>query len=503
MPYFLFSTFFLIISYFAYASYLKGALVIAFFAFLFLIIYTIVYTSKKVPLAYRFLFPSLAVIIVCLFIPIVYTLYISMKNFNTQHLLPKSDVLTILSKETFSPPGQKMTFQLMESEDQRDYILRFSKSGSYDYIKIKKDDLEVLNQEKEFKLLKDLDVSGSFKMLQKRDFVKLKDHIGFIRFKNNNRLYQLSGLFSFNVVKKRYTFTNNSNGLTTVFDQEKKCNYYENHDLGKFVTTSGETLAPYFSSFVFLRNYLEIFSDNLLFRPFLKIFSWNIIWAFLNVFISFFIGLFLSIILISKKIKIYRIILLIPYALPVFISVLIWKGFFHYDFGEINQIFYRLFDVKFPWLEDPLFAKGTVIFLSCWLTFPYFMLVTLGALQSIPQDIYSASKIDGATSWMNFKWITLPLVLRSMFPLLIGSFAFTFNNFNVIYLLTEGNPPMTDASTLAGSTDILLSYTYKLAFSGHGNSNYSLAASFSVIIFVITVSITLLNIKASRSSLKI
>src|SRR5215207_5396263 len=115
-----------------------------------------------------------------------------------------------------------------------------------------------------------------------------------------------------------------------------------------------------------------------------------------------------------------------------------------------------------PWLFDPNWAKVSVILVSLWLTFPYFFLVSMGALQSIPGELVEAARVDGGGAWQIFRRVTLPLLLVATSPLLIASFAFNFNNFNNIYLLTGGGPA-SESSSIAGSTDILISYTYKLA----------------------------------------
>ena len=125
------------------------------------------------------------------------------------------------------------------------------------------------------------------------------------------------------------------------------------------------------------------------------------------------------------------------------------------------------------------------------------MIVCLGALQSIPRELYEAAHIDGADSWQRFRKITFPLLLISIAPLLIGSFAFNFNNFTVIYLLTEGRPPIPGAQTLAGATDILITYTYKLAF-GTSGARYGFAAAISLIIFVIIGTISAVSFRFTR-----
>ncbi len=149
----------------------------------------------------------------------------------------------------------------------------------------------------------------------------------------------------------------------------------------------------------------------------------------------------------------------------------------------------RTFHLSIPWLFDPTWAKVAVILVSFWLTFPYFFLVSMGALQSIPGELVEAARVDGGGAWQIFRRVTLPLLLVAVSPLLIASFAFNFNNFNNIYLLTGGGPAQ-ENSSIAGSTDILISYTYKLAIATGKGSDYGLACAVSIIIFFIVATIS-------------
>ena len=134
-------------------------------------------------------------------------------------------------------------------------------------------------------------------------------------------------------------------------------------------------------------------------------------------------------------------------------------------------------------------ARIAVILVSVWLTTPYFFLVSLGALQSIPDELTEAARVDGGGAWQIFRRVTLPLLLVAVAPLMIASFAFNFNNFNNIYLLTGGGPYRGDSS-IAGTTDILISYTYKLAIATGKGGNYGLASTVGIIIFFIVAAIS-------------
>ncbi|HIQ00155.1 TPA: ABC transporter permease subunit, partial [Candidatus Bipolaricaulota bacterium] len=179
-----------------------------------------------------------------------------------------------------------------------------------------------------------------------------------------------------------------------------------------------------------------------------------------------------------------RSLLIVPYAIPAFISILIWRGFFNTHVGLFNQVLGQWFGVRVPWLTDPFWARFSVLFANAWLTYPYMMLISLGALQSIPGELYEAAAIDGAGPWQRFTRITFPLLMVSLAPLLIGSFAYTFNNFTLIWLLTGGDPVVAIGER-AGATDILLSYAYRLAFEGARGNEMGMASALAVNIFLI------------------
>jgi len=181
----------------------------------------------------------------------------------------------------------------------------------------------------------------------------------------------------------------------------------------------------------------------------------------------------------------------VPYALPSFITALVWRGMLNGDYGVINSILH----VKIDWLLDPTLAKVAVLLVNTWMGFPYWFLIASGVLQSISSELPEAARVDGATGQQVFRHITLPLLLLATGPLIVLNFAFNFNNFNAVYLVTGGGPPVAGATTPVGHTDILISYTYDLAFGTGGGNNYGLASAISVIIFAIVLLISLFGIR--------
>lgn len=258
-------------------------------------------------------------------------------------------------------------------------------------------------------------------------------------------------------------------------------NYEHNIEPG-YVTTIG------------LRNFSKIFTTRNITAPFMRVFVWTVLWAFFSVITQFAVGLMLALVFNAGDLKgriIYRTLFILPYAIPFFVSVLMWRGFLNDEFGVINLAL----GLDIPWLFEPsgIMPKISVLLVNLWLGFPYMMIISLGALQSIDDSMYEAADVDGASKFQQFWGITLPLLLMALGPMLVGSFAFAFNNFAGIYLLTSGGPVMA-SGVLPGHTDILISYTYKLAF-GHTQTDYGLASAVGIIVFFIIGSITFFNFK--------
>ncbi len=270
-------------------------------------------------------------------------------------------------------------------------------------------------------------------------------------------------------------------------------------------STGKQTMIIGYYGYTGLANFSSLLTNKQIMSPFLSVFIWTFEWAALSVVFTFAVGLILAIVLNNRNMRfrtIYRTLLIIPWAIPGFISIIMFRvGFFNVSFGIINRIFLGewLHLPPINWFGDAFWAKVALFLVNTWLGFPYMMVISLGALQSIPDDLYEAASIDGSSKWHSFWTITFPLLMTPLAPLLIASFAYNFNNFNVIYLLTGGNPPIPNSITPAGQTDILISYTYNLAFGGASGRNYGLAAAISILIFAIIATISAINFKLSGS----
>jgi len=249
-----------------------------------------------------------------------------------------------------------------------------------------------------------------------------------------------------------------------------------------------------------LKNFVDMFKLPMWNNTFWGVTAWTLIWAVLSTFTCFFGGLLMAILINSKKVKFkkfWRSIYILPWAIPGMVSLLIFRNMFNGQFGAIN-VFLRnhgIIQQNIPWLSNPLLAKVVIVVVNFWLGFPYFMALMSGVMTSISEDVLEAARIDGADSKQEFRHITLPLVLYTTMPLLIMSFASNFNNFNVIYFLTDGNP-INPSYQFAGSTDILITWIYKLT---RDNGQYNMASVMSIIVFLVIASISTANFMRTKS----
>jgi len=274
---------------------------------------------------------------------------------------------------------------------------------------------------------------------------------------------------------------------------------YTDTGSGAFTSETGEQLLPGWQVFVGFDNFVRAVTDASIRGPLLAVTAWTFVFAIVSVASTFFLGLLLALVFQNKRMRFkngYRSMLILPYAFPAFLSALIWAGMMNKSFGFINQVL--LGGAEIPWLTDPWLAKISILIVNLWLGFPYMFLVCMGALQGIPEEVNEAGVMDGANPWQIFRRIKLPLLLVTVSPLLIASFAFNFNNFNLIYMLTGGGPRFTDVSIPVGQTDILISMVYKVAFTGQ-NRDYGLAAAFSILIFIVVAVISIISFRKTKA----
>lgn len=244
-------------------------------------------------------------------------------------------------------------------------------------------------------------------------------------------------------------------------------------------------------SFIGLEHYRKILAE----REVLDVFGKTVLWTGVNVFFHVTLGVALAL-LLNREIRgrsVFRVLLILPWAMPQYITALTWRGMFNFEYGQVNLVLGKLFGIEaIPWFGSATWAFTAALITNIWLGFPFMMVVALGGLQSIPAEIYEAARIDGAGAWGRLRTITLPMLRPVMMPAILLGTIWTFNNLNVIWLVTNGGEP-------ADKSHILVSQVYKAAFTYY---RYGYAAAFSMVIFAILLVLVILHLRQSRATEK-
>ncbi|WP_405082913.1 carbohydrate ABC transporter permease [Paenibacillus chitinolyticus] len=247
-----------------------------------------------------------------------------------------------------------------------------------------------------------------------------------------------------------------------------------------------------------LRTFTDLFAQKAWRSTFLGISLWNIVWATASTITVFFSGLLLAMMINHPRIrfkKFWRTAFMLPWAVPQFISILVFRVLLNGSFGPVNGFLASLGLPPVSWLSDPTIAKASILLVNLWFSTPFLMALMAGILTTMPRDLYEAADVDGATAAQKFFGITLPLVKLATAPIFIMQFAFNFNNFNLIYLLTDGKPNNPDYY-YAGSTDILISWIFKMTLN---QSQFNMASAVSIIMFVFIALFSLWNYRRMKA----
>ncbi|WP_138436453.1 maltose ABC transporter permease MalF [Marinobacter shengliensis] len=462
------------------------------FAVLFLVLTAsavAVFVSRKL-YAHRYIFPAVAGMGVFVIFPLMYTVGIGFTNYSASNLLSFDQVKENLLSRTYQSEAVRYDYQLFQT--QQGYVLYLE--GAHQ--NLVSPPIELGGDEPRFPILPAANVPDG-EPLAIRDIIQLRSDLSKLKLvTEDGRELSLASLRSFAAIHSRFTLHDNE----TLTNNETGVTYFPDHETGFYRDADGNAIAPGWTVNIGWDNYLKVVSDPSIRGPFLQIFVWTLSFALATVVFTLALGLVLANLLQWDQIRgkgFYRTMLILPYAVPAFISILVFKGLFNQNFGEINLVLEGLFGVRPDWFSDPALARSMILIVNTWLGYPYMMLLCMGLLQAIPRDLYEASAMDGAGPISNLFNITLPLIIKPLTPLLIASFAFNFNNFVLIALLTGGAPDIIGASTPAGTTDLLVSYTYRIAFQDSGQ-NFGLAAAIATAIFLVVGALSLINLKLSK-----
>ncbi len=482
-----------IFGYMAFLAFIADQVVIGAVISIVILLADIVYLHPRFN-AGKFLYPGLTLMAIFVIVPILYTILMSGFNYRTGNELSKQDALVQVLGNGLSQDASGITYDMRLGNYQGELAALFTEQTSKQVLLGSKGQLTELAPGN-FELDKNSIAVGTegFKAISVDEAATLEEDIMALKFETSDGKFIAPQ--ATDTAALLYQPLELSADQNTLVNTELGVTYKDNGN-GNFVSEAdGTVLYPGWRAFNPGQNYIGLLTDPVIRGPFLNVFIWTITFAFLTVFIMFFAGLALALAL-DKKIKgrnAYRAILILPYAIPSFMSILIWNGMFNREFGAVNA----LLGFQVDWYNDPFLAKVVILIVNLWLGFPYFYLISTGALQALPSDVQEAAQIDGANGRQIFRLIKLPLLFQILAPLLIASFAFNFNNFNLIYLLTGGGPTNVLAGETAGATDILITYAYKTAF-GSAEQNLGLASAISVIMFLIVGALSMWSLRRSK-----
>lgn len=439
-----------------------------------------VYATAR-SMAWKYLFPGVAGMLVFVAFPLLYTVQIGFTNYSSNHLLTEDRARAYLLDQHTFDEARLYAFTLHRD----DRLLLTGPDGTRWTAGLGDAALEPLRD----------DALGPPRPM--RDVIALRERLLPMTLSlPDGTLLSYAGLREFGV--RQPLWTAGTDGA--LVEAATGTVWRADRDSGYFTSPAGDTLQPGFTVGIGFANYQRMLLDSDIRGPFVSIFGWTVVFSALTVLFATAIGMTLAVLLEWPALKgrgAYRTLLFLPYAVPGFISILVFKGLFNQNFGEINAILDALFGIRPAWFADPTLARAMLLIVNTWLGYPYIMILCTGLLKAIPADLYEASALAGASPWVNFSRITAPLIVKPLTPLLISAFAFNFNNFVLISLLTDGRPDYLNTKLPAGTTDILVSYTYRIAFTDAG-ANFGLAAAISTLIFAMVAVMALVQLRLTR-----
>ncbi len=448
--------------------------------------------------AWRYLFPGLAGMAIFVAFPLIYTMQIGFTNFSSNHLLSLDRSTKYLLDQTTPDEPTIHSYTLHRDGNQ----LRLSLAKAEGSAKLLTEPFSLSTDGVTPLRAAPQDASRDIgAALSMREVIATRDALQRLKIAlPSGEILNYAGLREF--ARLTPVWKQNPDGSLTRTETGEQ--FAPNAKTGFFESAKGDRLQPGYTVGVGFANFARMVNDPDFRAPFFSIFLWTVAFAGLTVVFVTAVGVTLATLLNWEQLRFrtaYRTLLFLPYAVPGFISILVFKGLFNQNFGEINAILDALFGVKPAWFADPLLAKVMLLIVNVWLGFPYIMVLCAGLIKAIPADLYEASAIAGASPLTNFFKITFPLIIKPLAPLLIMVFAFNFNNFVLIALLTDGRPDFINTKIPAGTNDILVSYTYRIAFKDSGQ-DFGLAAAISTVMFFMVAALSIWNLRLASKGMR-
>lgn len=430
--------------------------------------------------------------------PILLTIFVAFTNYGDGHLLTKVQSIELLQQERYLPEGGAAYSWTGYQNEAGEYALWLQNEAGEGFLAYPGTTLIPASEAEGVGALDENGIPEAIGAYERLNALQVASDqtIPSIQFGSELDGVQIRSAREAAQLQSKYAYDEVAD---VIIDQETNTEYSPIE--GVWTSTQGETLPFGYRDTVGASNFTRFFESPAFRGPLLRIITWNFAFAFLSVFTTFSLGLAIAYIYNDRSLpgrKIIQSFLLIPYTIPSLITIIIWRGMFNNEVGVINRMLESVLGIAPEWTVEPTLAKLAIIIVNLWLGYPYFMLICSGALQAIPEDLYEAARVDGANAWQRFYKITLPLLLVAVGPLLVASFVYNFNNFNLIFLFIEGGPPIANSATRAGHTDILISYVYNFAFASGRAKEYGLGSAITIIIFLIVAVITLFQFRYTK-----
>ena len=454
--------------------------------------------------ATRFIFPGVAAILLFIAFPVIYTIWLGFTNYSSFNLLTFERVIDVHTAETVTAEGSARPFALVEDEAGYRVFLPAEEEGAAggegsgggdgsagflsEPVTLDGGAVTVAAEPVE---------TAPAETLSRRDAIRLRRPLAEIALAlPDGTELRADGLREFAAVRPLYERLEDDT-LVNVVDGTR---LVPDHERGFYLDEAGDRVPPGWRVNIGTDNFERVFESEGVRAPLVSIFLWTLVFATASVFLTFAVGLLLALILQWPHLRfkaMYRLLLILPYAVPSFISILVFRGIFNQNFGEVNLILQALFGIRPDWFTDANLARTMILGVNVWLGYPYMMLLAMGFLQGVPEEQKKAAALEGASALRVFFTITLPQILPPFLPLLIAAFAFNFNNLVLILLLTSGGPDIPGTVIPAGRTDILGSFTYRMAFDDSGQQ-FGLAGAITFLIFLVVGAIAYANFVAMR-----
>jgi ABC-type sugar transport system permease subunit len=391
------------------------------------------------------------------------------------HLLTKQQAIQRILEQKYIPEDATVYGWTAYKNGSGEYLLLLSDADGNSFVARQGKELEAKGALEE----PPAEIDG-FKPVDSVEVVQDIDALGALRFGPASAAIAVQSLGEAAVTKGAYEYDAAADAV-----RSKETGDTFKPKGGTFTSESGEELAPGFMVNVGLGNYARFLGNDGYRRPMVSILFWNLAFAFFSVLFSFALGLIIAIAFEDLPGKrLIRSLLIIPYPIPVLVSIMVWRALLNERMGLVTGLLTNLFGFAPHFFTDVNWTRFAIVLINVYLSYPYFYILSSGALKSIPKDLYEAADIDGAGPLVTLRSITLPMLLRILGPLLIASFSFNFNNFTLVWGFNAGLPAMADTLVPMGHTDLLISFIYRLGFATANAADYGFSAAITVMLFV-------------------